>query len=653
MSGLRSEKVRGMGSLMFQRPGEFWRPCEEHMLTCADTQLGTLTLDGAVYTNNYPTNYADSVIVAIHMREGVEEISLPVGWTLIHSNYADGTGVVVAVRLSNGLLTGTTGFPATSTTAWNATLSFSGCEPAWVVATSATWADGASHSPPSADAVKGNSKGYVFCYEEGNAAVTSTTGFTLEYDGTEAEFYSYNTDLPSGFWAPSISMGSSGVGSNMRGVTLIVTPEDVVVPTDHRRCCRTAVCHLCLEFACGSDTYLGDAEWNVDRYQGNVGPGNDSIQFEGKWEVRSGVCKFVVYLDSIEAYVFDCEAIECRDPDGEFSYTHTKTDDTTCTGLFKFFTRPDKRLHRRYKPECDFFCGTSDCTCKTLCVFGVVYTTSVKDTIECVLSGTLEWSDTTTCTDGSDRSEPGKRGTFTPEWEGTATCDGFDTTSTVPMKIYLDRRPSDNACVITASSYITYDGSTYNLTEEPVSPEPGAFSVEWANFSVGGTKVLDLQVTCQNCGECLGVTVDCCSNALPRRLTATLTPDPLTAPPPMGDDCSCTAGDYELNYMFSTNAIQAGVAGWRSDLLNWTCTGGATSGIVYWDISLYCLTSVWNVAFTFYDATKAVLGSYSQIYNNPTEICDPLYLDFGSQDIALSQCVPGTIPNTIGIEIYE
>jgi len=69
------------------------------MLTCADTQLGTLTLDGAVYTNNYPTNYADSVIVAIHMREGVEEISLPVGWTLIHSNYAGGTGVVVAVRL--------------------------------------------------------------------------------------------------------------------------------------------------------------------------------------------------------------------------------------------------------------------------------------------------------------------------------------------------------------------------------------------------------------------------------------------------------------------------------------------------------------------------------------------------------------------------
>ena len=102
-------------------------------------------------------------------------------------------------------------------------------------------------------------------------------------------------------------------------------PEDST--TDHLQCCRTAVCAICLEFTCGDDTFLGDAAWNINKYTGDLGPSSDRIQFEGKWEVRSEVCKFVVYLDEVEAHVFDCEDVECRDPEGEFSYTHTKPDE--------------------------------------------------------------------------------------------------------------------------------------------------------------------------------------------------------------------------------------------------------------------------------------------------------------------------------------
>ena len=653
MSGLRSERARGMGALRFNRHSDPWRPCEEHMLACPDMVPGTLTLDGAVYTSSYPTNYVDSVVIAIHMREGVEEISLPVGWTLVHSSYADGTGVVVAYKVSNGTLTGTTGFPATSATAWNVTLSFSGCQPDQIVAASATWTDGSNHSPPSADASKDNSKGYVFCYEEGNAAVTNTTGFTLEYDGTEAEFYSYDTDLDSGLWSPSISMSSSGAGSNMRGVTLIVSPEDIEDPTDHRRCCRTAVCNLCLEFTCGDDTFLGDAEWNVNKYTGALGPSDDRIQFEAKWEVRSGVCKFVVYLDTVEAHVFDCEDIDCRDPDGEFSYTHTKPDESTCTGTFKFFTRPDKRLHRRYD-ECDHFCHTSDCTCSNLCVQGTVWQDEDKTVAECVLTGVLEWADTSTCSDGTTlRAEPGKRGTFTPKWDGDATCSGFGVLETVPIEIVLDRRTSDKECIITSSSYLTYDGTTYYLSEQVVEPEPNVLSLEWTDIALGGTLVLDFTVVCQLCGECAGVSVDCCSNLLPRTLTAELTADPVN-PIPGADDCSCTEGLYTLTFDSSSNVVGAGIASWDSPLLNWSpCTGGSSMSLTYWRISLYCLTSVWNVKFTFYDNTQTVIGSLSQTYNPTSETCDPLMLDFGSQDIFQSGCVPGIVPNNVRTEIYE
>lgn len=75
--------------------------------------------------------------------------------------------------------------------------------------------------------------------------------------------------------------------------------------------------------------------------------------------------------------------------------------------------------------------------------------------------------------------------------------------------------------------------------------------------------------------------------------------------------------------------------------------------LTYWRISLYCLTSVWNVKFTFYDNTQTVIGSLSQTYNPTSETCDPLMLDFGSQDIFQSGCVPGIVPNNVRTEIYE
>ena len=654
MSGLRSERARGMGALYYNGHSDPWRPCEEHMLACPDMVPGTLTLDGAVYTSSYPTNHADSVVIAIHLRESLEPIRLPTGWTLVYSDYGDGTGVTVAYRVSDGTLTGNTGFPATSATAWNATLSFSGCEPDRIVAASASWADGNSHDPPAAEALAGKSKGYVFCYEEGNAAVTNTTGFTLEYNGTEAEFYSYDTDLDSGLWSPSISMSSSGAGSNMRGVTLIVSPEDIVDPTDHRRCCRTAVCNICLEFTCGDDTFLGDAELNVDKYQGRLGPGNDTIQFVGQWEVRSEVCKFVVYLDSVEAHVFDCEDIDCRDPDGDFSYTHTKPDDSTCTGTFKFFTREEKRLHRRYD-ECDHFCGDSDCTCSTLCVFGTVWKDDDKTLpAECILSGTLEWADESTCSDDTTlRATPGKRGTFTPKWDGDAICQGFDFLKTVPIEIVLDRRTSDNECIMTTSSYVRYDGVTYNLTELVVEPEPNVLILEYEDIALSGTLVLDMTIVCQLCGECAGVSVDCCTQLMPRTFTAELTADPVN-PLPGSDDCSCTEGEYTLTFTGSSSALGAGYASWDSELLDWSpCTGHSGSSLTYWRISLHCLTGVWNVVYTFYDNTQTVITTLSQNYSPTSQTCDPFYLDFGSKDVFTSDCTSPYTPNFVRTEIYE
>ena len=149
-------------------------------------------------------------------------------------------------------------------------------------------------------------------------------------------------------------------------------------------------------------------------------------------------------------------------------------------------------------------------------------------------------------------------------------------------------------------------------------------------------------VACRGCGDC-EVTVDCCENALPATLFCELAITSKPGPDP--DDCDCIAGVYPLTWTETT----AYGAGWSSGFLDWPCWSGKAT---FWKIDLICLTSVWTLFITLYDADFNDTQSYD-LFAAEVQECDPFELVYENESLFDGDCIPGLVPNIFTVTVTE
>ena len=644
-----------MGSVKFQRRNQKWQPCVEVFDDCELAYpQGLDTVEQVNYTTDgtYPSGIqcGDNILTFVIDVNDETPPEVPSGFTEIFSSTGNGSGVRQAFKVANDNepIGDSIGWStAENFTGWVITIVIRGGEfTSGVVNESEAFTDALNHQAPSVAATQDDSLVYVLTYEEDNGSVTGTAGYSTLLDEPDIKVFRKTAEVEEGIFQPTIAVNDAA-GGDKRVWTFAIAPEVL------SKCCASHVCYLCLEFTCEGDYYTGTATWNGEKYVGELSVGIDEIEFVGEWGREAGECKFFVFLDGVLAHTFDrCSAdnsygVQCRDPEGTFEYEHLRLDGYTCTGIFEFSKRDDKRLRKRFKQEdgepsecSDPFCTILDkqvkCTCASLCVHGSIDDYSDADE-DCIIVGTIPWVDTDDC----------ELGTLTPRWAGPAYCAAFDLNQEIYLDIYLSRNEYGE-CVLKGTAIFYEDGVTKTLDEYILDPTPGNLFAEWS-VTISANKTATFSLTCELCGECGEISVNCCDDPLPRTLWAVLEAEP---PIPMtgADDCSCLDGDYQMVYQDGGQSIGSGFAGWMSQEIAWPCPSSGID-IEYFVVELYCLVDVWTFAITLYSADGSIY--LDSVKNNPAGTCSPVNLDFGCENLVTGLCIPGIVPNDICVTVVE
>lgn len=167
------------------------------------------------------------------------------------------------------------------------------------------------------------------------------------------------------------------------------------------QCCAVIPCSLCLRWEVYGEPDVGgiaayDRDFN--KWRGGFG----TTQFEAYWQrnYQTNECEFIVELNGVVVAVRTCADLSCRNPGGNQSLTINYDH-----GILYWEVYERRTLPRSvgYDGCPTFFCGTCECTCKTLCVtiraaiYGSTFTLDgqafVRGTAECdapVWSGSVD-----------------------------------------------------------------------------------------------------------------------------------------------------------------------------------------------------------------------------------------------------------------------
>jgi len=419
-----------------------------------------------------------------------------------------------------------------------------------------------------------------------------------------------------------------------------------------KQCCAEHQCFLCVEWFCDTDQrhLYGELEYILgsDRYEGELNSGQSVIAY-WEWNPLLERCEFKWFIQGSHVATFvqcdplptDDGTVTCYDPSGTFRWTDIDNDFEECEGDFTFRSRRDRRLERSPIPETQCwrpYCGAYDCTCDELCYqIQVVDTSTDPETIVCNAGGVIEWAG------DSDEACP----VSNPSWEGDAQCLGLVTSEQLRLHIDLIRNAAGNCAVEGTLDNLTGGlwSSQLTLDEVEVIPLTESLTASWTVSD--GDLEITITINCARCGEC-GIQTECCSNPIPFQLTIDWQGLPVN-PMPGADDCSCTDGQFALNYA-QTGPILGAFAGWETALIPWCAPnsnfGAGIPAVHYYGFALYCLTGVWTLKVGLMDINGTEIVGLSFLQSPDVSTCEPFLLEWTTpMDPFNSQCQPGMVPH--------